>query len=85
MIFGMMPLALALGAGAEMRQGMAIVVVAGLFSSTVLTLVLVPVVYSYVDGLRDRIPALFAKVAWASWFPWKRGTPGVAADPVPHQ
>ena len=80
MIFGMMPLALALGAGSEMRQGMAIVVVAGLLSSTLLTLVLVPVVYSYVDGLRTRMPALFKRVAWASWFPWKRGTPEVAAD-----
>jgi hydrophobic/amphiphilic exporter-1 (mainly G- bacteria), HAE1 family len=80
MIFGMMPLALALGAGAEMRQGMAIVVVTGLFSSTLLTLVLVPVVYSYVDGLRERAPALFRKVSWASWFPWKRGTPEVAPD-----
>ena len=80
MIFGMMPLALALGAGSEMRQGMAIVVVAGLLSSTLLTLVLVPVVYSYVDGLRTRMPALFKRVAWASWFPWKRGTPEVAVD-----
>jgi hydrophobic/amphiphilic exporter-1 (mainly G- bacteria), HAE1 family len=80
MIFGMMPLALALGAGSEMRQGMAIVVVSGLLSSTLLTLVLVPVVYSYVDGLRTRMPALFKRVAWASWFPWKRGTPEVAVD-----
>ena len=80
MIFGMMPLALALGAGAEMRQGMAIVVVAGLVSSTLLTLVLVPVVYSYVDALKDRVPVLFKKVSWAAWFPWKRGTPGVAAN-----
>jgi hydrophobic/amphiphilic exporter-1 (mainly G- bacteria), HAE1 family len=80
MIFGMMPLALALGAGSEMRQGMAIVVVSGLLSSTLLTLVLVPVVYSYVDGLRTRMPALFKRVAWASWFPWKKGTPEVVAD-----
>ena len=42
MVFGMMPLALALGAGSEMRQGMAVVVVGGLISSTLLTLVLDP-------------------------------------------
>jgi HAE1 family hydrophobic/amphiphilic exporter-1 len=71
MIFGMMPLALALGSGSEMRQGMAVVVIGGLISSTLLTLVLVPVVYTYVDGLRTRVPALFNRVAWAARAPWK--------------
>jgi len=71
MVFGMMPLALALGSGAEMRQSMAIVVIGGLISSTLLTLVLVPVVYTYVDGLRSRLPALFKRVAWAARARWK--------------
>jgi hydrophobic/amphiphilic exporter-1 (mainly G- bacteria), HAE1 family len=71
MIFGMMPLALALGSGSEMRQGMAVVVIGGLTSSTLLTLVLVPVVYTYIDGLRSRLPALFERVAWAARAPWK--------------
>jgi len=55
MVLGMMPLALALGAGAEVRQSMAIVVIGALLSSTVLTLLLVPVVYSYMEGLRARL------------------------------
>jgi HAE1 family hydrophobic/amphiphilic exporter-1 len=55
MVLGMMPLALALGAGAEIRQSMAIVVIGALLSSTVLTLLLVPVVYSYMEGLRARL------------------------------
>jgi HAE1 family hydrophobic/amphiphilic exporter-1 len=71
MIFGMMPLALALGDGAEMRQGMAVVVIGGLTSSTLLTLVLIPVVYTYVDELRTKVPALFRRVAWAKRMPWK--------------
>ena len=71
MIFGMMPLALALGAGSEMRQGMAIVIIGGLTSSTLLTLVLIPVVYTYVDGLREKVPALFRRVMWAARVPWK--------------
>ncbi|MDE3058646.1 MAG: efflux RND transporter permease subunit [Bacteroidota bacterium] len=71
MIFGMMPLALALGAGSEFRQSMAIVVIGGLTSSTLLTLVLVPVVYTYVDALREKIPALFKRVAWAARMPFK--------------
>jgi HAE1 family hydrophobic/amphiphilic exporter-1 len=71
MIFGMMPLALALGSGSEMRQGMAVVVIGGLTSSTLLTLVLVPVIYTYIDGLRSRLPLLFKRVTWAARAPWK--------------
>jgi hydrophobic/amphiphilic exporter-1 (mainly G- bacteria), HAE1 family len=52
MIFGMMPLAFAIGAGAEMRAPMARAVIGGLITSTLLTLVVVPVVYTYLDGLR---------------------------------
>jgi HAE1 family hydrophobic/amphiphilic exporter-1 len=54
MVLGMMPLALAIGAGSEIRQSMAIVVIGALLSSTLLTLVLVPVVYTYMEGLRRR-------------------------------
>jgi hydrophobic/amphiphilic exporter-1 (mainly G- bacteria), HAE1 family len=52
MIFGMLPLAFALGAGAEMRAPMARAVIGGLITSTLLTLVVVPVVYTYLDDLR---------------------------------
>ncbi len=55
MVLGMMPLALALGAGSEIRQSMAIVVIGALVSSTVLTLILVPVIYTYMEGLRARL------------------------------
>ena len=46
MIFGMLPLAFAIGAGAEMRAPMARAVIGGLITSTLLTLVVVPVVYT---------------------------------------
>jgi HAE1 family hydrophobic/amphiphilic exporter-1 len=49
MIFGMLPLALALGAGAEMRAPMARAVIGGLITSTFLTLLIVPVMYSILD------------------------------------
>lgn len=49
MIFGMLPLALAIGQGAEMRAPMARAVVGGLITSTLLTLVIVPVVYTLLD------------------------------------
>jgi HAE1 family hydrophobic/amphiphilic exporter-1 len=55
MIFGMLPLALALGAGAEMRAPMARAVIGGLITSTFLTLLVVPVVYTLLDDLGDWI------------------------------
>jgi len=51
----MLPLAFAIGAGAEMRAPMARAVIGGLITSTLLTLIVVPVVYTFLDGLR---PAL---------------------------
>jgi len=45
-VLGLLPLALGLGEGTEIRAPMAITVIAGLSASTVLTLVFVPVVYS---------------------------------------
>lgn len=49
MIFGMLPLALAIGPGAEMRAPMARAVIGGLITSTLLTLIMVPVVYAMLD------------------------------------
>ena len=54
MIFGMLPVALALSEGGEQRAPMAIAVMGGLAASTLLTLVVVPVAYSLADGLFHR-------------------------------
>ena len=51
MIFGMVPVALALGEGAEFRAPMGQAVIGGLITSTLLTLFIVPVVYSILDDL----------------------------------
>ena len=51
MIFGMLPLALAIGQGAEMRAPMARAVVGGLITSTILTLLVVPVVYTILEDV----------------------------------
>ena len=48
-VLGLLPMALGLGEGAEIRTPMAITVVAGLISSTVLTLLVIPTVYAIVD------------------------------------
>lgn len=52
MILGMVPLALALGPGAEGRAPMAHAIIGGLITSTLLTLVVVPVIYTILDDLK---------------------------------
>lgn len=49
MVFSMLPLALSLGTGSADRSAMAVVVIGGLISSTLLTLVVVPVLYALID------------------------------------
>jgi HAE1 family hydrophobic/amphiphilic exporter-1 len=52
-LFGFLPLALALGEGAEVRSPMAVTVIGGLLVSTLLTLVVIPVVYDLLDRKPD--------------------------------
>ncbi|MBK9061805.1 MAG: efflux RND transporter permease subunit [Acidobacteria bacterium] len=61
MIFGMLPLALGLGQGAEMRSPMGRAVIGGLITSTVLTLLVVPVVYTLFDDFAAWIHRRWAK------------------------
>ncbi len=61
MVFGMLPIALATGAGAEWKNGLAWALVGGLTSSMILTLVVVPVVYYLVDAIGYRIARLRKK------------------------
>jgi multidrug efflux pump subunit AcrB len=55
MVFGMLPLALALDEGGELQAPMGRAIIGGVITSTLLTLVVVPVIYSYL--VRDRRPA----------------------------
>jgi HAE1 family hydrophobic/amphiphilic exporter-1 len=54
MVIGMLPIAIASGAGAEWKNGLAWVIIGGLISSLFLTLVVVPVMYSIFDRLINR-------------------------------
>jgi HAE1 family hydrophobic/amphiphilic exporter-1 len=64
MIFGMVPLAFALSEGSEQRAPMGQAVIGGVITSSLLTLVVVPVVYCYMDDL-------------AQWLRRLAGLPGV--------
>ena len=56
-VFGFLPLALAFGEGAEVRSPMAITVIGGLIVSTLLTLVVIPLVYDLLDRKPDEFYA----------------------------
>jgi len=55
MIFGMAPLAFGLGAGSEQRAPMGQAVIGGLIASTILTLLVVPVLYALLDDLKQKL------------------------------
>ena len=59
MVFGMLPLALALTEGSEQRAPMGQAVIGGVITSSLLTLVVVPVVYCYMDDLAQWAKRLF--------------------------
>ena len=48
--FGFVPMAIATGAGAEVQRPLATVVIGGLITSTLLTLVLLPVIYEWMES-----------------------------------
>lgn len=72
MIFGMLPMAIGMGEGGETQAPMGRAVIGGVITSTLLTLVVVPVAYTYLDSFGKRA---------ARWF--KRGHEEEAADAAP--
>ena len=62
MVFGMLPIAISTEAGSEWKTGLAWAIIGGLISSLLLTLVLVPVVYTKVDEWKERIPAFIRRL-----------------------
>ena len=60
MVFGMLPLAIGLGEGSEQQAPMGRAIIGGVLTSTLLTLVVVPVIYSYLDRWERLAHAWFA-------------------------
>jgi multidrug efflux pump subunit AcrB len=63
MVAGMVPIALGIGAGSQVRAPMAIAVIGGLITSTLLTLIVIPVVYTYMENLQNMFSKIFHKTA----------------------
>ena len=59
-VFGMIPLSLGLGEGAEIYRGLAIVVISGLSVSTFFTLLLIPVLYTILDDLEQKVVSVLS-------------------------
>jgi HAE1 family hydrophobic/amphiphilic exporter-1 len=55
MIVGMLPVALSLDEGSEMKVGMALIIIGGMVTSTILTPILLPVVYSLMDDIKNSL------------------------------
>jgi HAE1 family hydrophobic/amphiphilic exporter-1 len=63
MVFGMVPLAFGIAEGSEQRAPMGQAVIGGTITSSILTLVVVPVVYTYVDDLAAWTKRLFSRLS----------------------
>jgi len=61
MVMGMIPLALGIGEGAEQQAPMAHAIIGGVITSTLLTLIVVPVIYTYLDDMKQRMFVLLKK------------------------
>ena len=61
MVMGMIPLALGIGEGAEQQAPMAHAIIGGVITSTLLTLIVVPVIYTYLDDMKQRMFGLLKK------------------------
>lgn len=61
MVMGMIPLALGIGEGSEQQAPMAHAIIGGVITSTLLTLIVVPVIYTYLDDGKQQFFRLFAK------------------------
>lgn len=61
MIFGMLPMAIGMGEGGETQAPMGRAVIGGVITSTLLTLVVVPVAYTYLDSFGKRVAAWFKR------------------------
>ena len=85
MMAGMLPTALTLGKGSEFRQPMAVAVIGGLITSTVLSLLLVPVVYEFVDDFERWLSPRSAVWSRRARRPRRRRPRRSKAGPAPHR
>ncbi len=82
MVFGMIPVALGLGEGGGFRAPMARAVIGGLITSTMLTLIVVPVVYTYLDDVGGWVKHWFVSAEREHEIDEEREAAGLKSGPV---
>jgi HAE1 family hydrophobic/amphiphilic exporter-1 len=82
-IFAMLPLALKLEEGGESRAPLAVVIIGGVISSTLLTLVLVPSVYTILDDAKVAVESIGARLRGRKGAPATRPVPPLQPSLVP--
>ena len=82
MIAGMMPVAMALGEGGGFRAPMARAVIGGLITSTMLTLIVVPVAYTYFDDMGSWVKRRFVSKEREHEIEEEQSAAGLTPDPV---
>ena len=82
MIFGMLPIALALGEGGGFRAPMARAVIGGLITSTMLTLVVVPVAYTYFDDMGNWVKRKLVSKERAAAIEKEKAEAGLRPEPA---
>ena len=82
MIAGMLPIALAMGEGGGFRAPMARAVIGGLITSTLLTLIVVPVAYSYFDDLGTWVKRKFMSEKQEHEMEEEQAEAGLVPEPV---
>jgi len=73
-IAGLIPVAIGLGAGSEQRASIAVTIIGGQTLCLLLTLLVVPVAYSYL--------AEFGSLSWREWKQWRSNLIGRTSNPV---
>jgi len=79
MMAGMFPTAMGFGQGSEFRQPMAVAVIGGLITSTALSLILVPVVYEFVDDFEAWLTPIFRPFITPKELPAEPAVAGAAS------
>ncbi|MGK7311892.1 MAG: efflux RND transporter permease subunit [Candidatus Longimicrobiales bacterium M2_2A_002] len=82
MIFGMLPIALGLGEGGGFRAPMARAVIGGLITSTLLTLIVVPVAYTYFDDFGTWVKRRFVSEEQDRKIHQEQEAAGMAPEPI---
>ncbi len=84
LIAGTLPVAIGLNEASKMRSSMGIAIIGGLITSTLLSLVVIPAAFLYIDRFRVSVGELFRKVTGAADLSVSPGADNISSDKIPN-